>query len=144
MYDDIILQRTIPVGRRVIPQKQMHLPVDPIRQSREERIVCPGRCLHRHNNMVVALPGLIEIALLEVERGFGEAVLVRDVMHLVDKVECVDEGRSEIVRVHRWLRGVLIVDERQPRTGLADNVSLHALVCQSIVSSTRHEYLYTP
>lgn len=109
MYCNIVLQRTIPPRTRIIKDIQPQLSIDPVWHSRKISIVCPRRHLHRGRDPVVAFSSLIEVARLEVEARFGEAVPVRKVVYCVHKVEDIHEGGVEVHEgggVLSWVLGI--------------------------------------
>ena len=79
-------------------------------------VVHAGGVLHGDLDAVVPRASPPEVAALEVERGLGEPVQVREVVHSVDDVKrvhaCRVDVRLECVRVHAW---VLRVDEVEGR-----------------------------
>lgn len=107
MHDNIILQRAVPSRTSEIPNVHPHLTIDPIPHSREERVIGALRDLDGRSDAVVALPALVEVVGLEVERGLGKPVSVGAVVHAVDDVEGV-HARSVQVHSGCWvLTGVL-------------------------------------
>lgn len=86
--------------------------------SREVGIVDTGRVLHAHRDPIVAESTLSKVVRLEVERGLGEAVSVRNVVDRVHDEECVRDCRVDVRRGGRSHGRILGVDEVESSGGL--------------------------
>ena len=106
----------------------MHLAIHSV-WKRREKCVIRARCgLNGDDDTIVSSPAVVEVGVLEVERSLGEAVLVSDVVHLVDDVEGVDSGCVEIIARSRDDTRVLDIDKSQVVLRLYRYVRLYAFV----------------
>ena len=103
----VVLKRPIALRVRRVPQEHRHQAVLLVGGRREVRVVEPMHVLDRHAHAVAVGAALAKVVILEVERGLGEAVDVRDVVHGVHNVEAVRDRRREVVRRGRVSVGVL-------------------------------------
>ena len=100
----------------------------------EVGVVGAGRVLDGDSDAVIALAALAEVVGLEVERGLGEAVLVRDVVQRVDDVEGVHACRVDVHRRRRLLARDHRVVEDEARAGLASRRARARLVGDNVVA----------
>lgn len=104
----------------------------PIISLHRPTIVTPSGILHRYRNAVVALGAVAEVVLLEVERGLGEAVHKRDIVHGVDYIKRIRACGVDVHGHRRRLVRVLGEDELARRR-LARQVRLRALERDCVV-----------
>lgn len=57
--------------------------------------------MYRHQNAVTPTAALAKVAVLEIERGLGEAVSVCEIMDGVNDIECVSDGSLYVGRYCR-------------------------------------------
>ena len=108
MRNDAIVKPNISVRLTVRPNTQRHEGRLSIRRRREQSITLITGILHHNVNRIIADSAFPEVVLLEVERRLREAVLVRNVVDLVDNEEdvsldCirVSVGFGDSLRVER-------------------------------------------
>ena len=94
--DDVVLEGAVALGAGEVPEEHAHVAALAIRGRREVGVVGARGVLDGDGDAVGALAALAEVVGLEVERGLGEAVLVRDIVDRVDCVEGVHAGGVDV------------------------------------------------
>lgn len=135
VHNDIVLERAVTLRAGCGEKVHAHVPALAIGRSREVCVIRSGGVLDRRSDAVALFTAVVEVVLLEVERGLGEAVSVSDVVHGVDEVEVV-HARSVNVRGRRGRLGcVLGIVEDEPRGRLRGDAGGGALVGDRIVAA---------
>lgn len=135
MDNDIVLKCTISLRVCFIPQEHPHSTTLTIGRSAEVSVVNAIAILNRDGDAVVRLATLAKVVVLEVEGRLGEAVLVRDVVNCVDKIERIGAGGVQVSLTRRRSVGALLEDKLKTGTRLRGSAGLAALERDGIVAA---------
>ena len=134
VYDDVVLERAVAHGVGQVPEEHAHATALAVGICGKVSVVAPGGVLDRDQDTVIAAAAFVEVVVLEVERGLGEAVAVQDVVDRVADVERIDASSVHVGsgRGRRSQAGGVVEDET--RAGLRGQRRCGALVGDDVVA----------